>query len=172
MKCLLVVVILVVFVFVLFCFFVVVLFLNPTKTETKSNTAGDNPRLFCIDGEEEHTRLNRLGDLDKLFPPSWKEPSSLLEALQQADIPNAEDVSVACEEIGEAVCSRATMGSGVSKEDAAVIACYTFDFGSASYEFVSHQNLHFFLFLSIFSYFFRFLPISSFLLLMLMCLLT
>ena len=125
------------FVFVLLFLFVDVLFLNPTKTETKSNTTGDNPRLFCVDGEEEHTRLNRLGDLDKLFPPSWKAPSSLLEALQQAGIPNAEEVSVACEEIGESVCSSVTTGSGVSKEDAAVIACYTFDFGSASYEFVS-----------------------------------
>ena len=141
------------------------LFLNP-KTETKSNTTGDNPRLCCVDGEE-HTRLNRLGDLDKLFPPSWKAPSSLLEALQQADIPNAEEISVTCEEIGESVCSSATTGSYVSKEDAAVIACYTFDFGPAAYEFVRHQNIHF-LFLSIFSYFFRFLPISSFLLLMLM----
>ena len=110
--------------------------------------------MFCVDGEEEHTRLNRLGDLGKLFPPSWRAPSSLLEALQQADIPYAEDVSVACEEIGESVCSSAT-GSGVSKEDAAVIACYTFDFGPASnYEFVSHQNLNFFLFLSISSDFF------------------
>ena len=151
MKCLLVVVILVVFFFVcLFVFVVDVLFLNPTNkncTETKSNTRGDNPRLFCVDGEEEHTLLNRLGDLDKLFPPSWKAPSSLLEALQQADIPNAEEVSVACEEIGESVCSSVTTGSGVSKEDVAVIACYTFDFGSAAYEFVSHQNLHFFRFL-------------------------
>ena len=128
------------------------LFLNP-KTETKSNTTGDNPRLFCVDGEEEHTRLNRLGDLDKLFPPSWKAPSSLLEALQQAGIPNAEEVSVACEEIGESVCSSVTTGSGVSKEDAAVIACYTFDFGSASYEFVSHHESSFLL-ISIFSYFF------------------
>ena len=95
--------------------------------------------MCCVDGEEEHTRLNRLGDLDKLFPPSWKAPSSLLEALQQADIPNAEEVSVACEEIGESVCSSAktVTGSGVSKEDAAVIACYTFDFGPAAYEFVS-----------------------------------
>ena len=153
MKCLLVVVILVVF-----CLIFGVLFLNPTST-------GDNPRLFCVDGEEEHTRLNRLGDLDKLFPPSWKAPSSLLEALQQAGIPNAEEVSVACEEIGESVCSSAktVTGSGVSKEDAAVIACYTFDFGPAAYEFVSHQNLHFFQFLPISSYFFLFLPISSFL---------
>ena len=135
----------------IFWFVVCVVFLIPqTKTETKSN----NPRLFCVDGEEE--RLNRLGDLDKLFPPSWKAPLSLLEALQQAGIPDAEEVSVACEEIGESVCSSAktVAGSGVSKEDAAVIACYTFDFGPASYEFVSHQNLHFFQFLSISSYFF------------------
>ena len=109
--------------------------------------------MFCVDGEE-HTRLNRLCDLDKLFPPSWKAPSSLLEALQQAGIPDSEEVSVACEEIGESVCSRATTGSGVSKEDAAVIACYTFDFGPAAYEFVSHRNLHFFQFLLISSDFF------------------
>ena len=118
--------------------------------------------MFCVDGEEEHTRLNRLGDLDKLFPPSWKAPLSLLEALQQAGIPDSEEVSVACEEIGESVCSSAktVTGSGVSKEDAAVIACYTFDFGPASYEFVSHQNLHFFQFLSISFYFFRFLHLN------------
>ena len=103
---------------------------------------------MCVDGEE-HTQLNHLGDLDKLFLPPWKAPSSLLEALQQAGIPNAEEVSVACEEIGESVCS-----SGVSKEDAAVIACYTFDFGPAAYEFVSHQNLNIFQFLLISFYFF------------------
>ena len=121
--------------------------------------------MFCVDGEEEHTRLNRLGDLDKLFPPSWKAPSSLLEALQQACIPNAEEISVACEEIGESVCSSAktVTGSGVSKEDAAVIACYTFDFGPAAYEFVSHQNLHFFQFLHFFISSFLHFFISSFL---------
>ena len=93
--------------------------------------------MCCVGGEEELTGLDRLGDLDKLFPPSWTPPSSLLEALQQADIHDAEQISSACDVIAESVCSRPTTGSSVSKEDAAVLACYTFDFGPASYEFVS-----------------------------------
>lgn len=96
--------------------------------------------MRCVDGEE-LTTCFRLGDLFKLFPPSWKPPSSLLEALQQADIPNAKEVVASCEEIAESVSSSIAKGSGacdcVSKEDVAVIACYSFDFGSGDYDYES-----------------------------------
>ena len=41
-----------------------------------------NPRLCCVEAGDFHE--GGKSDLDKLFPPSWKSPSSLLEALQQA----------------------------------------------------------------------------------------
>lgn len=85
-----------------------------------------------IGGEEELPSLNRLGDVAKLFPPSWKLPSSLEDALKQAEIANAADVAAACEEIAEAV-----EGESELKESAAAIACYNFDFGNSGYELVS-----------------------------------
>lgn len=100
-----------------------------------------NPRLSG-DGTSELTCLTRLGDLDKLFPPSWKAPSSLLEALQEADIPKAEEVAKACYEIAESVCAH---DSSVQKEDAAVIACYTFDFGPGAYDLVRTYSLPYFI---------------------------
>ena len=96
--------------------------------------------MCCLSGEEELTHLNRLGDLNKLFPASWKAPASLLEALQEADIPNADKVAAACDVIAESVCG-ASDSTTVSKEDVAVISCYTFDFGPAAYELVTSRFL-------------------------------
>ena len=95
-----------------------------------------NPRLLC-DVKEDFESLKRLGDLDTLFPTNWVPPTNLLDALKEAEIINAENVVAACYDRADVSCSKYP---GITREDAAVIACYTFDFGPAAYEFV---NLHF-----------------------------
>lgn len=79
-------------------------------------------------------KLSRLGDLGQLYPPGYT-PPTLLESAKEAQIHEAELVVDACNDVAAwAEHNGSLRGTRMTKEDAASIALYTFDFGESERE--------------------------------------
>lgn len=70
-----------------------------------------------------------VGNLTQLFPPDYQ-PPALPQVLIDADIPSPQQVFKRCDEVAAcAVANGAVNCTRLTREDAATIAMYTFDFG-------------------------------------------
>ena len=76
----------------------------------------------------ENCKLERLGDIITVYPAGYRCPN-FFEAILSAKLPKAKEVFEACMERASVVPQELMIDHDLSREDAAAIALYTFDYG-------------------------------------------
>eukprot|EP00727_Mastigamoeba_balamuthi_P009817 m51a1_g5458 hypothetical protein (1344) ;mRNA; f:232243-237797 len=111
-----------------------VLLLNGLKPRAHSR--------ICDVSADSVLTLSRLGDLARVIPPEYS-PPPLLQAAREAKIHAAEEVVESCMELAAHTVPRELKERhGLTDEDVAAIALYTFDLGSVLYDLNPYRVLN------------------------------